>query len=187
VKLDKVVFLDRDGVINRDSPDYIKNWAEFEFLPNSLEALRRLTQAGYRLMVITNQSIIGRGWVSQAVLDHTHSQLRAAVAAAGGKIHDIFFCPHRPEDNCDCRKPKPGLILQAQKKYGLDLSATTMIGDNAKDILCGRNAGCGTTILVRSANIAAAENKLAQEQIRPDAVVDDLLAAARLVLSKNVK
>ncbi|MDA8142069.1 MAG: D-glycero-beta-D-manno-heptose 1,7-bisphosphate 7-phosphatase [Desulfobacteraceae bacterium] len=180
--MDKVVFLDRDGVINRDSPDYIKSWDEFEFLPNSLEALRMLTQAGYHLIVITNQSIIGRGWVDQTVLDHTHAQLRAAVAAAGGRIHDIFFCPHHPDDGCDCRKPKPGLIIQAQKKYEIDLSTTVMIGDNAKDILCGRNAGCGQTILVRTGDIAAAEQKLAELKVQPDYVVSDLLAAARIIL-----
>lgn len=183
MKLDKVIFLDRDGVINRDSPDYIKNWEAFEFLPGSLEAMRLLTRAGYQLILITNQSIINRGWVPLAVLDHTHSQLRAAVEDAGGRIHDIFFCPHRPDEGCDCRKPKPGMILQAQQRYGIDLSATIMIGDNAKDILCGRAAGCGATILVRTGNIAAAEQQLAELNVQPDGVARDLRDAAGMILA----
>jgi D-glycero-D-manno-heptose 1,7-bisphosphate phosphatase len=186
VTLEKVIFLDRDGVINRDSPDYIKNWDEFEFLPASLEALRLLTEKGYHLIVITNQSIINRGWVPQAVLDHTHRRLREAVAAAGGRILDIFFCPHRPDENCACRKPKPGLIEQACARHSIDPAASIMIGDNAKDILCGRNAGCGATILVRTGYDPSSEQTLANPKIQPDAVVDDLLAAARLILSQAI-
>lgn len=183
MKPDKVIFLDRDGVINRDSSQYVKNWDEFEFLPGSLEAIRLLSQAGYELILITNQSIINRGWVPQRVLDHTHGRLRAAVEDVGGRIHDIFFCPHRPDEGCSCRKPKPGMILQAQQRYGIDLSAAVMIGDNAKDILCGRNAGCGTTILVRTGNIADAEQKLAEAGVQPDSVARDLLDAAGMILA----
>lgn len=184
--LDNVIFLDRDGVVNRDSPDYIKSWDEFEFLPGSLEALRLLTQSGYHLILITNQSVINRGMVPQRVLDHTHSRLQEAVAEAGGRIQDIFFCPHRPDENCDCRKPKPGMILQAQKRYGIDLAASVMIGDNAKDVLCGRNAGCGATILVHTGNTPAVEKKLTACNIRPDAIAADLLTAARIILSKTL-
>ena len=110
--LRNVIFLDRDGVINRDSPDYIKSWEAFEFIPGSLEALATLTGAGYHLMVVTNQSIIGRGMVSPVVLEEIFRRMRRAVEAAGGKIHDIFFCPHHPDDHCDCRKPEPGMIFQ---------------------------------------------------------------------------
>ena len=154
------VFLDRDGVINRDSRDYIKNWGEFEFLPGSLEALRLLSSSGLRLILITNQSIINRGMVSPEVLAHTHTELCKAVADAGGRIDDIFFCPHRPDENCACRKPRPGLIQQAVQRHGLDPKAGIMVGDNAKDILCGRNAGCGATILVRTGNGRNAEKTL---------------------------
>ena len=181
--LDKVIFLDRDGVINRDSPDYIKHWEAFEFLPGSLEALRLLSAAGYHLILITNQSIINRGMVPLEVLEHTHRRLRETVAAAGGQIFDIFFCPHRPDENCACRKPKPGLILQAQARYGIDLAHTIMIGDSGRDIRCGRDAGCGATVLVRTGYKPDVEQRLAAEGLTPDAVADDLLAASRLVLS----
>lgn len=181
-----VIFLDRDGVINHDSPDYIKSWAQFEFLPGSLEALRLLTQSGYRLILITNQSIVNRGMVPAEVLSDIHDHLRQSVAEAGGRIEDIFFCPHRPDENCACRKPKPGLIQQAIQRYGIDPAAGMMIGDNAKDILCGRNAGCGATMLVQTGNGLRAQQDLADQQIEPDYVVSDLLHGARLILSQTV-
>lgn len=180
-----VIFLDRDGVINRDSPDYIKSWAEFEFLPGSLEALSLLTQGGYRLIMITNQSIINRGMVPMEVLSQIHDRLRQSVAAAGGHIEDIFFCPHRPDENCVCRKPRPGLIRQAVQRYGIDPTASMMIGDNAKDILCGRNAECGSTMLVQTGNGRTAEQILKEKQIIPDYVVSDLLHGAQLILSQT--
>jgi D-glycero-D-manno-heptose 1,7-bisphosphate phosphatase len=183
-QLKKVVFLDRDGVINRDSPDYIKTWDEFQFLPGSLEALRLLSQAGFRLIIITNQSIIGRGMVPLGVLEETHRKLKTAVADAGGDILDIFFCPHRPDEGCDCRKPAPGLIQQACRRYGIDPADSVMIGDSTKDMLCGRNAGCGTTILVRTGNGLRAEKELAELEIRPDMVAADLLDAARYLLGR---
>lgn len=179
----EAIFLDRDGVINQDSPDYIKSWAEFRFLPGSLEAIALLTRRGFPLIVITNQSMIRRGMVPLEVLQQIHRRMQSAVAAAGGRIVDIFFCPHRPDEGCDCRKPAPGLIQQAVRRHGLDPGRTVMIGDSAKDILCGRNAGCGQTILVRTGNGPAAQRELAAAEIRPDAVVDDLPAAARLLLA----
>ncbi len=184
-RIEKVVFLDRDGVINCDSPDYIKSWDEFEFLPGSLEAMRLLSEAGCCLIVITNQSIIHRGMVPPAELEETHRRMKAAVAAAGGQIFDIFFCPHRPDENCACRKPKPGLILQACRRYGIDPAAGVMVGDSAKDILCGRNAGCGSTILVRTGNGKNAEKELTDRHILPDVVVADLLAASQYVLRRK--
>lgn len=184
-RIEKVVFLDRDGVINRDSADYIKSWNEFEFLPGSLAALRLLSEARCCLMVITNQSIIHRGMVPLRVLEETHQRMKAAVADAGGRIFDIFFCPHRPDENCQCRKPKPGLILHACRRYGIDPAEGVMVGDSAKDILCGRNAGCGATVLVQTGNGVRAEKELLEQRIRPDAVVDDLLGAARFILHRQ--
>ncbi len=185
--LKNVIFIDRDGVINRDSPDYIKSWEEFEFLPGSIEALAALTQAGYSLILITNQSMIGRGMVPLAVLEEMHRRMRAAVEEAGGRIFDIFFCPHRPDEGCDCRKPEPGLIFQAKERHGIDLPRTVMIGDNAKDVECGCNAGCGATILVRTGSGVEAAKALAERQIEPTAVVDDLNAAAQLILAGELR
>lgn len=186
-KLKNVVFLDRDGVINADSPDYIKSWEEFNFLPGSLQALADLTRAGYHLIVITNQSMIGRGMVPLPVLEQMHGRMRKAVEQAGGVIHDIIFCPHRPEDHCRCRKPEPGMILEAGRCHGIDLSSTVMIGDNAKDVICGRNAGCGATILVRTGNGETARQELAAAGIQADAVAADLEAAASMILSGQIE
>jgi D-glycero-D-manno-heptose 1,7-bisphosphate phosphatase len=183
VLLKQVVFLDRDGVINQDSSDYIKCWKEFIFLPNSLEALKILTRKGYTLILITNQSIIGRNWVAPQVLDDMHLKLKAAVASHGGKITDMFVCPHTPDQGCSCRKPKPGLIEQARQKYAIDLSDAVMVGDSAKDILCAKAAGCGKTILVQTGNGIRAREALALENIFPTAVAADLLEAARWIIS----
>ncbi len=180
--LKKVVFLDRDGTINQDSANYIKSWSEFKFLPRSIEAVRDLTAAGFLIIVITNQSGIPRKLISPEELENIHSKMKASVESQGGKISDIFFCPHLPDDGCDCRKPEPGLILQAQKKYTIDLAASVMIGDSARDIECAHNAGCGRTILVKTGNSREAQQILAEKDLRPDYVAQDLHDAARWLL-----
>jgi D-glycero-D-manno-heptose 1,7-bisphosphate phosphatase len=179
----KVIFLDRDGVINRDSTDYIKSWAEFEFLPGSLAAMTRLTRAGFTLILITNQSAVARGLMSRTDLGRIHHRLRAAVAEKGGQIRDIFYCPHHPDAGCLCRKPASGLLQQAAAKYGLDLSETVFVGDSVKDIHCARAAGCGKRILVRSGNGRVALTELTREGHPPDHVADDLLRAAEWILT----
>jgi D-glycero-D-manno-heptose 1,7-bisphosphate phosphatase len=183
--LKKVVFLDRDGVINRDSPEHIKSWDEFEFLPGSLEAISLLTRGGFTIIVITNQSAIGRGMVAPETLSHTHRRMSEAVAAHGGNIRDIFFCPHHPDDGCDCRKPMPGLILKALDTHDIDLSDAVMVGDSAKDIECARNAGCGANVLVRTGNGPSAATALAEKGIRPDYQAADLLDAAHWILKRE--
>jgi D-glycero-D-manno-heptose 1,7-bisphosphate phosphatase len=179
---EKYIFLDRDGVINRDSDAYVKSWAEFEFLPGSLAALKKLTLAGFRIIVITNQSIIGRKWVSLETLEDIFARMRAEIEKSEGRIHDIFFCPHKPDDGCGCRKPETGLIEKAARAYGIDISATTLVGDSAKDILCARKAGCRFAILVKTGNYARARDILQQENVTPDFVAADLLAAVDWIL-----
>nr|WP_207683655.1 D-glycero-beta-D-manno-heptose 1,7-bisphosphate 7-phosphatase [Desulfonema magnum] len=180
--LKKVVFLDRDGVINRDSPEYIKSWSEFEFIPESIAAIHRLTLNGFITIIITNQSVINRHMVSEQELEHIHTMMSAAVRAGGGEIKDIFFCPHAPDDGCDCRKPKPGLIRQAQKRYHIDLSDACMIGDSAKDIECARNAGCGRAVLVRTGNGMTAEKILAEKKMLPDYIAENLYEAVHQLI-----
>ncbi len=182
--LQKVAFLDRDGVINRDSADYIKHWSEFEFLPKSLEALKQLKQNGFTTIVITNQSVIHRKMVSREGLDHIHTRMKASVQSSGGEITDIFFCPHTPEDRCDCRKPKPGLIYQAKKRYRIDLANAVMVGDTAKDIECARNAGCRYALLVKTGNGIQAEKILKEKAIHPDHVAQDLFNAVHWIITR---
>lgn len=186
VSIPHTVFLDRDGVINQDSPNYIKRWAEFDFLPGSLKAIARLTRAGLTVIVITNQSAINRGMVPLAELEIMHRRMRRAVADSGGSITDIFFCPHRPDEGCDCRKPKPGMILAARDRYGIDLSSAVMVGDSAKDIQAGQAAGCGRTVLVLTGNGKAALQTLRAIDQGPDHVAGDLEDAVWWLLDRQV-
>ena len=174
----RTVFIDRDGVINKDSAAYIKSWSEFIFLPRSLLAIKKLTRHHFRSYVITNQSVINRKMVPRKTLDRIHANMMAEVTSAGGRIEDIFFCPHTPKDHCSCRKPKPGLLFSAQKKYHMDLSKAYMIGDSAKDIECATSAGCGFTLLVKTGNYLEAVRTLSEKAIAPDYHAHDLFDAA---------
>ena len=186
--LQNVVFLDRDGVINRDSPDYVKSWSEFEFIPGSLEALKLLNLNGYVSIVITNQSAVNRKMITIKELENTHARMKRAVKSHGGKIKDIFFCPHTPEEACGCRKPNPELIYNARQTHMISLSTSTMVGDSVKDIECARNAGCGQTILVKTGNGEKAEKTLIEKGVYPDYVAEDLLDAVNwiVIYCKNI-
>jgi len=183
--LKKVVFLDRDGTINVDSADYIKSRSEFDFIPGSIEAIRNLTAGGFTTIVITNQSALARKMVSPEELDAMHALMCREVASSGGKITDTFFCPHLPDEGCECRKPAPGLIVQAKQKYNIDLADSIMVGDSAKDIACGRNAGCGRTMLVKSGLDPDVEKKLKIRSISVDFVAGNLLEAAKWIISER--
>lgn len=133
-------------------------------------------------MVITNQSAVGRGMMDAATLETMHGNLRQAVDAQGGRIEAIFHCPHHPNDKCACRKPKPGLIVQAQRQYHTDLATATMIGDSARDIECGIRSGCGRTILVQS-GLHDARPQLDDQGQHPDWVATDLAEAVDWLLA----
>jgi D-glycero-D-manno-heptose 1,7-bisphosphate phosphatase len=181
----KTVFVDRDGVINRDSPDYIKTCGEFHFLPGSVEALKLLSRRGYTVIVVTNQSVIGRGLTSPEELQRIFEKMKHGVKAAGGRIDDIMYCPHTPSDGCACRKPKPGMILEAAAKHSVDLETAVMIGDSTKDIRCGISAGVGKTVLVRTGNGEKALAELESAGIVPDHVADDLMGAASWIMERE--
>ena len=175
--------MDRDGVINKDRLDYVKNWSEFEFLAGSLDALKLLTLNGYQIILITNQSMINRRIVTAERLQEIHKKMTAAVVDHGGGIEAIYYCPHAPDERCSCRKPEPGLIYQAQADYGLDLSKTCMIGDSMKDVSCARRAGCGRVILVRTGHGKETERLCENSDMVADYVADDLMAAVKWLLS----
>lgn len=176
----RVVFLDRDGVINHDSPDYIRRWSDVRFIPGSLSAVRMLNDAGFAVIVVTNQSAVHRGLISPVELDRIHRNMKRAAAAAGGCITDVFFCPHLPEEGCDCRKPRPGLIRRARNKYPIDLEKSYMVGDRTTDIECARRAGCGGSVLVSAGNTAAFPG--VDEGPHPDMTVVNLAEAARWII-----
>ncbi len=130
----KLVILDRDGVINYDSPSYIKSPDEWKPIPRSLDAIARLTQADYRVVVATNQSGVGRGLFEMATLNAIHDKMHRAVGQAGGRIDAVFYCPHAMEANCGCRKPKPGLLEDISRRFNIDLKDVPCIGDALRDL-----------------------------------------------------
>lgn len=183
-RLERVVFLDRDGVINRDSPSYIKSLSEFEFLPRSLEAIQKLTTSCFKTILVTNQSAINRGMISTETLAGIHASMQAEVRTHGGKIDDIFFCPHTPEEGCLCRKPAPGMIQSAKKAHGIDLSTTCLVGDSAKDIECARKAGVRYALLVKTGDFDRALKDLSLKNIRPDVIARDLYDAVKWITAQ---
>ena len=127
------IFLDRDGVINENPEFYVKSWDEFHFFPGTLKALHDLAEFPWPILIITNQSAVGRGIISQEALEEIHAQMLEKIRAAGGRIDGIYVCPHVPDAGCQCRKPQPGLLLQAAQDWNLDLEGSLMIGDSLSD------------------------------------------------------
>ena len=144
----KLVVLDRDGTINHDSDKYIKSPAEWKPIKGSLEAIARLTQAGFRVVVATNQSGIARGLVDMATLNAIHDTMHRAVHQAGGRIEAIFFCPHAADAGCGCRKPKPGMLLEIAERMNVDLASVPMVGDSRKDIEAAAAAGARPVLVL---------------------------------------
>jgi D-glycero-D-manno-heptose 1,7-bisphosphate phosphatase len=145
----QMVILDRDGVINHDSADYIKTADEWRPIPGSLEAIKRLKNAGYLVTVATNQSGLARGLFTEESLQKIHNKMHEMLAERGTSLDGIFYCPHGPSDNCACRKPEPGLLFQIADKFDIDLSKTSFVGDSMSDIRAARMADA-RPVLVRT-------------------------------------
>jgi D-glycero-D-manno-heptose 1,7-bisphosphate phosphatase len=179
----KLVVLDRDGVINHDSDDYIKSVDEWLPIDGSAEAIARLTRSGFTVAVATNQSGIGRQLLSLAELDAIHARMRQHVEMAGGRIDKIVFCPHLPDAGCECRKPEPGLLTQLQKHYDIDMQDVPFIGDSGRDLRAARAAGA-RPILVLTGN---GRNTLAaiDRSVEPVEVFDDLSCAVDALLLES--
>ncbi len=138
----KLVIMDRDGTINAESAEFIKSPDEWTALPGALEAIARLNHAGWHVVVATNQSGLGRGLFDVASLNAMHAKMLKELAALGGRIDAVFYCPHTPDDNCHCRKPAPGLFEQIGERYGIDLKGVPVVGDALRDVVAGAAAGC---------------------------------------------
>lgn len=177
----KLAILDRDGVINHDSDSFIKSPAEWEPIPGSLEAIARLSKAGYRVVVATNQSGIARGLLDITALNAIHHKMHAATHAAGGVIDAIFFCPHKASDNCDCRKPRTGMLDSIAARYETKLKGTPAVGDSLRDLQAAFNSGCVPyLVLTGKGNLTLENGGLPPgTTIFPDlaAVVDKLLGS----------
>lgn len=169
------VILDRDGVVNHDSEAFIRAPEQWHPIPGSLEAIAALTREGWRVTVATNQSGIARGLLDEPTLERIHARLRAAVAAAGGRIEAIAYCPHGPDAGCPCRKPRPGLYRQLAARLGAGLQGVPVIGDSQRDLEAARAVGA-RPILVRTGK---GEQTLAAGEGRIEEVYPDLAQAAR--------
>jgi len=169
----RLVVLDRDGVINADSDDFIKSPDEWQPLPGSLEAIATLCANGFTVVVVTNQSGVGRNLFDQATLQDIHAKMQAAVEAAGGRLDNIYVCPHHPDAGCDCRKPKPGMLEQVQRDYGCSLKGVAAIGDATRDLAAAEHVGA-RPILVLTGKGKATQQGLPQ----PVETYPDLAAAA---------
>lgn len=169
----KLIILDRDGVINHDSDAFIKSPAEWIPIPGSLEAIARLNQAGYRVVVSTNQSGIARGFFNVMTLNAIHQKMHTAAQAVGADIDAVFFCPHAADDNCDCRKPKPGMLYAIAKRFELSLKGVPTVGDSLRDLQAGFVAGCQPYLVLTGKG----EKTLAKGGLPPGTAVYPNLAA----------
>lgn len=177
------VFLDRDGVINENRDDYVRAWEDVRLLPGALEALARLAATPFRIVVVTNQSPIGRGILTTGQVEAINRRLVEEIEAYNGRIDAFYCCPHRPDDGCDCRKPQPGLLLRAARELDLDLDRSYLIGDAVSDVEAAMAAGC-RPILVLS-GLGQRERLLAHQRGYDHVpVVRDLAEAVGLVLSQ---
>ncbi|PIQ87583.1 MAG: D,D-heptose 1,7-bisphosphate phosphatase [Candidatus Omnitrophica bacterium CG11_big_fil_rev_8_21_14_0_20_43_6] len=176
----KVVFLDRDGVINKYPGDrlYVTSLKKFKFLPRAKQAIALLTGAGYEIFVASNQAGVGKGVYAQKTLDLITARMLTAIQKTGGRITKVYYCTHRKGAHCGCRKPKPGLLKSAAKEFKFNLKGVYFIGDTTRDIFTARGAGC------KSILVLTGKEKLANQknwEIKPDFVFKDLLAAAKFI------
>jgi len=178
----KLIVLDRDGVINRDSDAFIKSPAEWIPIPGSLEAIARLNQAGYTVVVATNQSGIGRKLFDMATLNAIHQKMHTAAQQVGATIDAVFFCPHTADDNCDCRKPKPGMLHEISRRYGISLKGIHSVGDSLRDLQSGFMMGCVPHLVLTGKGVKTQEKGGLPPgtQIYPnlETMVDHLLSSA---------
>lgn len=147
----KLIIIDRDGTLNRNREDYVASPDEWEALPGALEAVARLNHGGWRVVVATNQSGIGRGLFDMAALNAVHAKMHRQLAAVGGRVEAIFFCPHAPEDACACRKPEPGLFYQIGQRFGVSLSEVLGVGNAMRHVQAAAAAECQPHLLLNSA------------------------------------
>ena len=176
----KLIVLDRDGVINHDSPQFIKSPDEWRPIPGSLEAIARLNHAGFRVVIATNQSGIGRGLFDMATLNAIHEKMHRALALAGGRIDALFYCPHTADSHCDCRKPNPGMLKEIGVRFGVDMTGVPCVGDGLRDLQAAEGVGAQPMLVLTGKG----EKTLREGNIPKNTVIfPDLAFAASALLS----
>lgn len=180
----RAAFLDRDGVINRKAPDgqYVTRWEDFHLLPGAIEGISELNRAGFCVIVVTNQRCVAKGLLTEADLKKLHQRMSDHLAQGGATIDAIYYCPHELEPPCRCRKPAPGMLLEAARSFSLDLAESWMIGDSDIDILAGRNAGCRTVRLSAKNQAEREPEHTAALPCEADIVAPSLHDAIRQIL-----
>ncbi|MFC1878728.1 D-glycero-beta-D-manno-heptose 1,7-bisphosphate 7-phosphatase [Chloroflexota bacterium] len=173
------IFLDRDGVIIENRSNYVRSWNDVHIFPQALDALIKIRSAPYKIIIVTNQSVIGRGLVPQEKIEHINNRLIGEIQKAGGRIDGVYLCPHAPEDSCVCRKPKPGLLLQAANDFSIEMDQSIMIGDALTDLTAGIAAGVKQVALLRTGRGAQQERSHQAAQMQPFPVYHDLTDALR--------
>ncbi|MCK9559055.1 MAG: HAD-IIIA family hydrolase [Candidatus Marinimicrobia bacterium] len=178
--MNRAVFLDRDGTLNYDSREYIRNLTEFRLFPTTVAALKKIQALGYKLIIITNQACVAKGLTTVAAVEEIHQFLKNTLKEKGVKLAAIYYCPHHPDDDCDCRKPKIGNVLRASREHEIDLSSSFFIGDSKRDVETGKTAGC-RTILVRTGVRLNSQEEIRQWSVQPDFVTANLMAAVEFI------
>jgi D-glycero-D-manno-heptose 1,7-bisphosphate phosphatase len=181
----KLVILDRDGTINQDSDDFIKTADEWMPLPGALEAIARLNQAGWHTVVASNQSGLGRGLFEVSDLNAIHAKMHQMLAAVGGRIDAVFYCPHTPVEGCHCRKPATGLLEQIEDRYGFDLKNVPMVGDSARDVIAGVAVGCEPHLVLTGKGAVYKGRKLPETFPLDTRVHEDLAAFVDFLLARE--
>lgn len=180
----RAVFLDRDGVINVNRPENVTSWQEFVFEAGALPALAQLAASDFVLIVVSNQSGIGRGQMTRATVDEIHAQMQDAIERAGGRIDRIYYCPHAPQDGCACRKPAPEMLLRAHTELGVALEQSFFVGDWIDDVRAARNAGV-TPLLVRTGRGISALEEIRRAELPPPAIFENLAHAVEWILEQH--
>ena len=178
----QAIFLDRDGVINRPPQNrYITHWKQFQFLPGALRAIRRLTQEGKSVVVVSNQAGVGRGLYSLGELRRINRNMLRRIHETGGRVRAVYYCTHRPQDLCACRKPKPGMLQRASRSYRIDLRRSFIVGDNETDLLLGQSVGCRTVLVLTGITRPAAARLM---KTKPDHTAKNLVKAVDWILKQ---
>ncbi|MGI9279765.1 MAG: D-glycero-beta-D-manno-heptose 1,7-bisphosphate 7-phosphatase [Endozoicomonas sp.] len=180
--MSKLIILDRDGVINEDSDNYIRTVDEWIPLPGSIEAIAKLSRAGYRIAIATNQSGLARGYFSEETLDAMHQKMRDLVTAEGGKIDCIKYCPHGPDDQCRCRKPLPGMIEQIEETLNIPAASAWVVGDSLRDLQAGQAMECKIALVKTGKGIRTLDKGVGIEGIP---VFEDLSTFTNFILDKQ--
>lgn len=181
----KLVILDRDGTINEDSAEYIKSVDEWEPLPGSMDAIARLNHAGWRVVVASNQSGLGRGLFEVSDLNDIHTKMHQQLAMIGGRIDAVFYCPHSPDDACHCRKPAAGLFEQISDRYAMDLKGVPTVGDSVRDLVAGVTLGCEPHLVLTGKGMAYRGCSLPETFPANTRVHADLAAFAEFLLARE--